>query len=86
MRVVVIVHASSGCDIFEAKKRFLRKKTSNLPLWIFLRSRYSVRYWVSCAINKGGFFEIAFFVVVANSLCPRRSSFKGLLRSDILSS
>ena len=24
----------------------------------------SVHYWVSCAINKGGFFEIAFVVVV----------------------
>ena len=23
----------------------------------------SVHYWVSCAINKGGFFEIAFVVV-----------------------
>ena len=23
-----------------------------------------MHYWVSCAINKGGFFEIAFVVVV----------------------
>ena len=36
----------------------------------FVRSRYenatpcSVHYWVFCAINKGGFFEIAFVVVV----------------------
>ena len=35
-----------------------------------MRSRYenatpcSVHYWVFCAINKGGFFEIAFVVVV----------------------
>ena len=25
---------------------------------------FSVQYWVSCAIYKGGFFEIAFVVVV----------------------
>ena len=30
----------------------------------------SVNYWVSCAINKGGFIEIAFFVVVDTNL-PR---------------
>ena len=30
----------------------------------------SVNYWVSCAINKGGFFEIAFVVVVDTRL-PR---------------
>ena len=30
----------------------------------------SVHYWVSCAINKGGFFEIAFVVVVKTHL-PR---------------
>ena len=29
-----------------------------------------VHYWVSCAINKGGFFEIAFVVVVDTHL-PR---------------
>ena len=65
-----------------------------------------MHYWVSCATNKGGFFEIAFVVVVDTHLprfealayvllhfdalthvvSPRRSSFKGLLRSDILSS
>ena len=28
----------------------------------------SVHYWVSCAINKGGFFEIAFVVVVDTHL------------------
>ena len=27
-----------------------------------------VHYWVSCAINKGGFFEIAFVVVVDTHL------------------
>ena len=27
-------------------------------------------YWVSCAINEGGFFEIAFFVVIDTRL-PR---------------
>ena len=31
---------------------------------------YSMHYWVSCAINKGGFFEIAFVVVVDTHL-PR---------------
>ena len=31
---------------------------------------WSVQYWVSCAINKGGFFEIAFIVVVDTHL-PR---------------
>ena len=30
----------------------------------------SVHYWVSCAINKGGFFEIAFFVVVVDTHLP----------------
>ena len=30
----------------------------------------SVHYWVSCAINKGGFFDIAFVVVVDTHL-PR---------------
>ena len=30
----------------------------------------SVHYWVSCAVNKGGFFEIAFVVVVDTHL-PR---------------
>ena len=30
----------------------------------------SVHYWVSCAVNKGGFFEIAFVVVVETHL-PR---------------
>ena len=68
----------------------------------------SVPYWVSCAVNKGGFFEIAFSLSSTHIcltlkclltfcltltryltwcfVCPRRSSFKGLLRSDILSS
>ena len=32
--------------------------------------RCSVHYWVSCAINKGGFFDIAFVVVVDTHL-PR---------------
>ena len=40
----------------------------------FLRSRYENAtpnlFWVSCAINKGGFFEIA-FVVVVNTHLPR---------------
>ena len=32
----------------------------------------SVHYWVSCAINKGGFFEISFsFVVVDDTHLPR---------------
>ena len=31
---------------------------------------YSVHYWVSCAVNKGGFFEIAFVVVVDTHLPP----------------
>ena len=45
-----------------------------------MRSRYenatltcvgcSLHYWVSCATNKGGFFEIAFVVVVDTHL-PR---------------
>ena len=57
----------------------------------------SVHYWVPCAINKGGFFEIAFVVVVDTHLprfeelaydCSRGDScaFKRLLRSCILSS
>ena len=31
----------------------------------------SVHYWVSCAINKGGFFEIAFVLVVFDTHLPR---------------
>ena len=31
----------------------------------------SVQYWVSCAINKGGFFEIAFVVVVVDTHLPQ---------------
>ena len=31
---------------------------------------WSVQYWVSCAINKRGFFEIAFIIVVDTHL-PR---------------
>ena len=66
----------------------------------------SVHFWVSCAINKGGFLRLHFrrrhtfaSLWCANScgdsknhygswwfLCPQHSSFKGLLRSDILSS
>ena len=30
----------------------------------------SVHYWVSCAVNNGGFFEIAFVVVVDTHLPP----------------
>ena len=30
------------------------------------RRLYSVHYWVSCVINKGGFFEIAF---VSTHIC-----------------
>ena len=30
-----------------------------------------MHYWVSCAINKGGFFEIAFVVVVLDTHLPR---------------
>ena len=48
---------------------------SNYGIWcLFLRSRYENAtpnlFWVSCAINKGGFFEIA-FVVVVNTHLPR---------------
>ena len=31
----------------------------------------SVHYWVSCTINKGGFFEIAFVVVVVDTHLSR---------------
>ena len=31
---------------------------------------FAVHYWVSCVINKGDFFEIA-FVVVVDTLLPR---------------
>ena len=31
----------------------------------------SVHYWVTCAINKGGFFEIAFSFVVVDTHLPR---------------
>ena len=30
-----------------------------------------VLHWVSCATNKGGFFEIAFVVVVVDTHLPR---------------
>ena len=42
--------------------------TRTQPL-IFVR--FCVHYWVSCAINKGGFFEIAFVVVVFDTHLPR---------------
>ena len=32
---------------------------------------WSVHYWVTCAINKGGFFEIAFSFVVVDTHLPR---------------
>ena len=32
---------------------------------------FSVQYWMSCAIYKGGFFEIAFVVVVFDTHLPR---------------
>ena len=32
---------------------------------------WSVHYWVTCAINKGGFFEIAFSFVVFDTHLPR---------------
>ena len=32
---------------------------------------FSVQYWMSCAIYKGGFFEIAFVVVVVDTHLPR---------------
>ena len=31
----------------------------------------SVHYWVTCAINKGGLFEIAFSFVVVDTHLPR---------------
>ena len=39
---------------------------------------YSVQYWVSWAINKGGFFEITFVVVVDTHL-PRFEAFAYVL-------
>ena len=33
---------------------------------------YSGHYWVTCAVNKGGFFKISFsFVVVVDTDLPR---------------
>ena len=32
---------------------------------------WSVHYWVTCTINKGGFFEIAFSFVVVDTHLPR---------------
>ena len=37
-----------------------------------------MHYWVPCAINKGGFFEIAFVVVVDTHL-PRFEAFAYVL-------
>ena len=59
----------------------------------FLRSRYenatlifvgcSVHYWVSCAINKGGFFEIAFLSSSSSSaLAYILPHFDALTRGD----
>ena len=51
---------------------FITKGVGNICHFELLRSRYeicvgcSVHYWVSCAINKGGFFEIAF---VSTHMC-----------------
>ena len=44
-------------------------------LHVILRS---VHYWVSCAINKGGFFDTAFVVVVDTHL-PRVEEFAYVL-------
>ena len=38
----------------------------------------SVHYWVCCAIKKGGFFEIAFVIVVDTHL-PRFEAFAYVL-------
>ena len=61
----------------------ISKSEKYTTLWeiiLLLRSRYenatlicvgcSVHYWVSCAISKGGFCEIA-FVVVLDTHLPR---------------
>ena len=44
----------------------------------------SVPYWVSCAINEGGFFEIAFFVVIDTHLPRFEALAYGLPHFDAL--
>ena len=66
-------------------KHSISKRTANALLYVIFLANNCVRstrtqplicigcslhYWVSCAINKGGFFEIAFVVVVDTHL-PR---------------
>ena len=41
-------------------------------------------YWVSCAINEGGFFEIAFFVVIDTHLPRFEALAYGLPHFDAL--
>ena len=44
----------------------------------------SAHYWVSCAINNGGFFEIAFVVVVVvDTHLPRFEALAWILRMDM---
>ena len=56
-----------------------KKENVPIPLYCCVRGtrtqpliclECSVHYWVPCAINKGGFFEIA-FVVVVDTYLPR---------------
>ena len=39
-----------------------------------------MHYWVPCAITKGGFFEIAFVVVVVDTHLPRFEALAYVLR------
>ena len=50
---------------FELPYLLCSSRTRTQPL---ICVRCSVHYWVSCAINKGGFFEIAFVIVVDTHL------------------
>ena len=44
----------------------------------------SVLYWVSCVINKGVFFEIAFIVVVVvDTHLPRFEALAWMIRMDM---
>ena len=45
----------------------------------------SVHYWVSCVINKEGFFEIAFIVVVVvvDTNLPRFEALAWMIRMDM---
>ena len=61
------LQTSSLVNYFTKTNAFCVRGTRTQPL---ICVGCSVHYWVSCAINKGGFYEISFVVVIDTHL-PR---------------